>query len=230
MRSILKFLIPFIFAVVFIIPGYTFFVINKDSTSVLFSSNPSSSEFLYTLFRLFGLYGFTFVWGQIVLGPFMLPLRGLFGSGILKVHRIEGIFALTFSILHPLIFYLAFLNTPKHGAIYTALYDYFGGSSLTIYGYLGPIALNLMIVTVVTALLANTNWFINKWRYFHFLNYVIFILVFIHSFKIGTEVALNPLKTLYLFFAITFLAAVGYRILYRRVWMKFKQENQNMVY
>lgn len=222
MNTILKVIIGAIFLIVFLIPGYTFFFVNQEPLQVL-NSNASLSTKLYVLFRLFGLYGFTFIWSQIVLGPFRNPLTRIFGPIVLKLHITGGIFALTFATLHPLLFYLAYYLATKNAPA-MALLDYLGEDRL-IFGLMGMTAWILMITTVATAILRNNPWFVNKWRYIHFLNYLIFILVFIHSFNIGSDVRLEPLNTLYGFFGLTFILAVVYRVGYRRIWtLYFKKQ------
>lgn len=221
---LLKILIPTIFFIVFLIPGYTYFIVNSDETSLLFSSNLDSTSKAYILFRLFGLYAFTLIWSQTILGPFMNPLRRLYGAVVLKIHRVEGVFAFTFAILHPLLFYTAYLSSPNNRGVLFALEDYLG-KNLLIYGMLGQLALFLMACTVISALLAR---YIRVWRTIHFLNYLIFILVFVHSFKIGSDVRTELLQSLYLFFAITFLLAFSYRVLYKRLFFRLKNSSNSL--
>lgn len=218
MTRFLKLFLPLIFLIVFLIPGYTFFVINQNSTQVLFQDSVDLSVRLLTLFRLFGLYAFTLVWGQIILGPFLRPLMGLYGARILQLHQIEGLLALILATLHPLLFYLGYLFSSPAIPPIQALQNYLG-PDLLFFGYLGVSAYLLLLATVLSASLRNHPFFIKKWPYIHLLNYAVFVLVFVHSFKIGTEVRLDPLRILYLFYGITFVAAVIYKIGYRRIFL-----------
>lgn len=104
MKILLKFLVVATILIVFLIPGFIFFIVNKSETSLIFSSTLDFPSKLYIIFRLFGLYGLTLIWGQIVLGPFMIPLRRLFGPGVLRFHKIEGVFALIFATFTPCFF------------------------------------------------------------------------------------------------------------------------------
>lgn len=219
MTTLLKIILSSIFLIVFLIPGYTYFFVSGDTLKVL-SGDYDLSTKLYTLFRLFGLYAFTFIWGQIVLGPFRNPLTRIFGPIVLKLHITGGIFALVFATLHPILLGLAYYLSTKDWIIWNALFNYLP-DNLLMFGLFGVIAWILMVCTVVTALLRANPWFINKWRYIHFLNYLIFILVFTHSFKIGSDVRLEPLNTLYGFYGLTFIVSVLYRIVYRRIWLGY---------
>lgn len=206
MKSILKIILGSVFLIIFLIPGYTFFVVNQGTLSDL-----------YSVFRLFGLYGFTLIWGQIILGPFMPLLRRLFGPLALTLHIAEGIFAIVFATLHPILLGLAYFLATKDLFFWNALANYLPGE-LYIYGLFGVAAWVLLICTVTTALLRTKPWFINKWRYIHLLNYLVFILVFLHSYNIGSDVRSEPLNTLYGVFGLTFVASVLYRIVYKRIW------------
>lgn len=207
MKSILKIIIGSLFLITFLIPGYTFLVVNQGTL-----------DNLYSLFRFFGLYGFFFIWGQIVIGPFMPLLRRLFGPLALSMHITEGIFAIVFTTLHPLLLGIAYYVATKDIIVWNAFANYLPASN-QIYGYLGVIAWVLLVCTVSTALLRTKPWFINKWRYIHFLNYIVFVLIFLHSYNIGSDVRSEPLNTLYGVYGITFVLSVLYRIVYKRIWV-----------
>lgn len=213
MKSTLKIILGSVFLIVFLIPGYTFFVVNHGTL-----------DNLYSVFRLLGLYGFTLIWGQLILGPFMPLLRRLFGSLALTLHIIEGIFAIVFATLHPLLLGLAYYVATKDLIIWNSFANYLPASN-QIYGYLGLIAWILLVCTVITALLRKRPWFINKWRYIHFLNYIVFVLVFLHSYNIGSDVRSEPLNTLYGVYGITFALSVLYRIVYKRILVMLLKPN-----
>lgn len=220
MKEILKIFLLLIFVIVFIIPGYTFFLVNPEPVQTLFSTSGFSSARIYILFRFFGLYAFTLIWAQLVIGPFMSPLARIFGAQIIRWHRIQGVFALVFATIHPLLFYTAFLLGSSSASLFSALPNYLG-EGLLIYGLMGIIAWTLMVTTVITALLRNRPWMVKYWHYIHLLNYLVFILVFVHSYNIGSDVRLQPLQTLYTFFAITFTASLVYRVGYRRIYINW---------
>lgn len=208
MKRLLQVLILLLFIASFIIPGYTFFFVS-NTQQVLFGEGIDTATKLYTVFRLFGLYAFTMVWNQVMLGTFRLPLTKLFGTNILKLHMTTGLFTLLFATLHPLFFYTAQMLSGQPLNLLDPFTDYLG--PLAIYGWLGEAAFFIMILTVTTAKLRTKSFLQKHWRKIHFLNYIIFILVFLHSFNIGAEVSLQPLQTLYLFFGITFLAGITFR-------------------
>jgi DMSO/TMAO reductase YedYZ heme-binding membrane subunit len=222
-KTLYKFLLATTFLIVFLIPGYTYFIVNPDTLLILSDPNTDSSAKLYTAFRFFGLYGMALLWGQIVLGPFLRPLSKIFSPAkVIAWHATEGIFAILFATLHPLLFYTAYSLSPNAGPIPEALISYLG-PTMFIWGFLGNIAWVLMVITVITALLRTKPFMYKHWQKVHLLNYLVFSLAFFHSFKIGTDVQLNPLSSLYIFYGITFLSAVGYRLIYRRAILSWQR-------
>ncbi len=104
MKPILRFVLLLVYLVVFFVPGYTFFAKSSGTTEILTSGQADLSIKLFTIFRLFGLYAFTLVWSQIMLGAFRLPLTRLYGARVLKLHMALGIFTLLFASFHPILF------------------------------------------------------------------------------------------------------------------------------
>jgi DMSO/TMAO reductase YedYZ heme-binding membrane subunit len=208
----IKYLLPVLFLAALIIPGFTYFVTNRAG-SVLFGPGIPPAIRFYTLFRLFGLYAFTFVWGQLMFGPFMTPLGKLYGRNWFYFHRMEGIFALFLATLHPIIFYTAFyLDTGSTDFVH-GISHYTSSPA----GYLGPVAWTLLVTTVLTALCMRKPWLQKRWRWIHLLNYAVFALAFFHSLAVGSDTRSLPLFVLYWIYGATFVAAFGYRRIYRRI-------------
>jgi DMSO/TMAO reductase YedYZ heme-binding membrane subunit len=209
--QVVRVVIPIVFTVILAIPAITYFGIN-GAAEMLFGADVTPEVRFYTLFRLFGLYAFTFVWGQIMVGPFMEPLGRLYGRNWFYFHRAQGIFALLLALLHPLIFYSAYI-------IWTGSYNWFAAvTSYTphpLYVILGETALLFMVATVTTALLQRHPRVAPWWHRLHVLNYVVFVLVWVHSYLLGQEAHAAPMSWLYPFFGLTFLAAVVYRRWYQ---------------
>lgn len=212
-QQVLRYAIPVIFVIVLAIPAITYFIVNKAGDLLFGPGLPAEVRF-YTLFRLFGLYAFTFLWGQLMVGPFMQPLGRLYGKNWFYFHRMQGLFALLLAVLHPIILYTAFI-------VWTGSLNWFEAVTTytphVVWVMLGETALALMIITVVTALLMNKPWMRGRWRWIHLLNYAVFALAWFHSYLLGSEVHTFPMSWLYPFFGLTFLISLTYRRLYRPV-------------
>ena len=175
----------------------------------------SGFAFGFNLFKLAGLTAFTLVGYQVLTGPFMQFWMRLYGPAFYRIHGFMGVFALAFSILHPVILYWALIASGigiiEFSKSYGAAY------------YLGPAALLLMIVTVSTAASAvflHKPLFQKHWRWIHYANYIIFLLVFIHSLRIGSDVAPadSPLRPVWWLFFLGMIAG----LVYRRVYLVFQ--------
>ena len=159
----LKYLIPIIFSLVLIIPGYTYFVVSQAGQT-LFGPDVAADQRFYTLFRLFGLYAFVFIWGQVILGPFMVPLGKMYGKNWFYFHRMQGIFALLLAMIHPSILYVAYIIRTGHFAWLKPVTDY---TDLAIWAWLGVAACIIIIATVASALLMKNPWMRTKWHWIH---------------------------------------------------------------
>lgn len=209
MKQFFKISLLLVYLIIFCIPAYTFFVVSPANFSLLVDRATIPVDRLFIVFRLCGLYAFTLIWSQIILGTLRIPLTKIYGSRILKVHMTLGLFTLLFTILHPLFFYMAHLL--QHTSPFEAMDQYLGPSA-DFYGDLGVIAIGILFITVCTAQFRTHPLLKKYWRLIHYANYLIFILVFLHSYNIGSEVHLQPLRSLYTFFGITFLGASIYKL------------------
>ena len=140
--------------------------------------------------RNLGLIALNFIFLQILIGAFIKPLSKIFGNYIYKFHIIEGIIAYFMALLHP-IFYLLVIKLSGHGFDpYVAFvnicllcktpYDYY----LTI----GRISFWLLTIGIFAAIFRNMgNWLMKHWKDLHILNYLVFILIALHGFFLGSD-------------------------------------------
>lgn len=214
MRKFLQIFFLLLFATVLFIPGYTYLV-TSGAGETLMNPEVDTATKLLTLFRFFGLYAFTLTWSQIMMGALRPLLQKLYGSKVIKMHIFLGTFTLLLALSHVILFYLGtYLGTGVLNPI-TAVASYLGPQA--IYGYLGIVAIDIMILTVVTALLRKKGFIQKYWKYIHFGNYLVFIFAFLHSFAIGSEAGTPQMRVLYLFFGVTFLFASFYKLGYKRL-------------
>lgn len=209
--SVLKILSIIIFLILLVIPGYVFFA---ERGGLSFFADADFKTLAHLIFPIFGLYAFFLVWLQIVLGASMPLFRKLFNN-INSIHKIEGIFALLFAFLHPLFLLMAIGLTKYRNFEYVS-------DKMKVFALFGTLALVLIIITALTALLMRLPWLRTRWRMVHYLNYAIFVLVFIHSWNLGSDIQSTGLKYLWLFYGITAIIATTYR-LWRTVQLRKKQ-------
>jgi predicted ferric reductase len=183
------------------LPIYVFF---HDRGGTAFLHSLSYKVSLQLLFPLLGLYAFTFVAWQILIATNLRWLRKLWPR-ILQFHRFEGSFALLFAIMHP-----SFIAVGYGLASY--LHYNFVAPPLRWWLVPAYAGLTIMIATVLTALLAWKGRNIPWWRKLHRLNYLVFALVWTHSWFIGSDLRTPLLRRVWLAYllAVIISAALKY--------------------
>lgn len=183
------------------LPGYIFFSQRGGWESF---QTDSFKTFAALTFPLFGLYAFTLVWMQTLIGMNMFAFSRLFGNAV-AFHRTQGLFALLLATTH--VFAVQYIF---------GLQQYIGFKFLAedsrIFAFFGATAFYLLILTVVVALLRRARPLRKIWRYIHWANYLIFVLVFVHSRNLGSDIEGTLLNYLWYFFAVTFLFSLLGRI------------------
>lgn len=218
MKSLLRVLIIAIFLISILTPLVIWFQTNGQII-LNQSDNLSLEDILRLTFPLFGLLGFTLIWLQIMLGAFMQPLGRLFSpAGVFKFHIWEGVATIFFVLLHPGLLGIAELM--KKGLTLKLLEYDFVSPGNAIFVVFGDLAFFLFLAAVGAALLRNKQWLTKHWLKIHYLNYVVFVLIIIHSLRLGSHTQEGVLRKLWLFYAISFLVAVVYRRIYRVFFVK----------
>ncbi len=197
-KSWLKGLVCAALAFMLAAPGYVFF---QQRGLASLTSAPNFKVFAAVIFPLFGLYAFTLIFIQIMIGSHRLMWRKLFPR-ILSFHRAEGLFALTLAVIHPLLIVLVY-------GFYQIVSRHFIAAGLRTFVLLGEIAILLLLLAVGAAII-NWRWsgLTRFWRYLHWLNYVVFGLVWLHSWRVGSDVQTTWLRWLWLVYADVFVAAL----------------------
>jgi glycine/D-amino acid oxidase-like deaminating enzyme/nitrite reductase/ring-hydroxylating ferredoxin subunit len=197
----MQIVLPIVLLAVLIFPAYFFFS-QRGGIGFLAEADFKTTSIL--LFPLVGLYAFTLLWVQVMLGSSMVLFRKVY-SWIEKFHHVEGVFVLLFALLHPSLLFLGYGPA-----------GYFSYSFIIpeqkLFVYLGQVQLFLMMLTVATALLRKSRWLKKKWHYIHFLNYVVFISAWTHSWFLGSDVRTTGLRYVWIFFGLTFLLSAIARL------------------
>lgn len=189
------------YLVAIIMPGLVFF---QTRGGVAFLEGVDSQTVSSLLFPLVGLYAFTLVWIQFVLGSAMWLWRQVFIK-IELFHRTQGLFALLFALIHPSMIAYGYGLELYFSRNYVA-------SDLKIYLYFGYFQLIVLCCTVAAAILRKKSFMKKIWRYVHFGNYAVFASVWIHGWFLGSDVRFSSLKYLWIVSAITAVGAVGLRL------------------
>jgi predicted ferric reductase len=163
--------------------------------------------------RFLGLAAFTLLFVQLILGAFMEYWTEKLGAWIFRFHIFEGILIYSLALLHPIIF-MAYNHYVGAGWNPYAVFInvcVLCQTSLDFYYTLGIISFWLLTLTVFAGLFRAANpWIRLNWRKLHVLNYLVFLVVGLHGFLVGTDFKVQPFYT----FAIVAYAIVAGIVLF----------------
>jgi predicted ferric reductase len=161
--------------------------------------------FLFELGKSLGLLGFGMLGLQFVLAARLKWLNRPFGLDmVLRFHKAMAIAAVVFLLLHPVLL-----------AVGGAGIGLFLDLQLPWYIYAGKLGLVLVLVQGITSMYRmSLGMKFEKWRLLHNQAPVIFVLVFLHSWNAGGDLALASVQALWW----VLLAAAAAAYLFHKVW------------
>ena len=158
---------------------------------------------IYFLGRVFGIAAFVLIFVQMCLGPFMNFWRRVLGGWVLKLHIVIGITAFVLAWLHPVMWVLVWgWNTVRE----------LGG-----YVWFGKVGLILITMAAAAGVWRAHPMVTKYWRWIHRLNYVVFVLIYIHSWKLGTDAGSFPFKAIYYLAPVVLVLALTRKLLELRI-------------
>ncbi len=145
--------------------------------------------------RAIGLSAFILLFVQLFLGAFMSVWIKKIGGWIFKFHLFEVGLVYTLALAHPL--FLILFNhfvgigwDPYRVFINVCLLCQ---TPLLYYYTLGMISFWLLTLAVFGGLFRSASpWLKTHWRKLHILNYIVFLIVGLHGFLIGTDFRYQP--------------------------------------
>lgn len=175
----------------------------------------NSNTILTFLQRLFGLWAFTLLFFQVILGSYMFKVAQRLGSWVHKVHITQGLFAYALTFFHPFVYFIILAETSKKINPFYIYTDFciLCKTRPELFSSFGRVSFWVLTLTVTAALLRTMPIFRNKWKFFHYLNYVAFFAVGIHAWGIGSDVHTPP----YLWFHVGAMVVVSLIVL-AKLW------------
>ena len=153
--------------------------------------------------RLSGVFIFTLLFIQIILGAYMKKLTSRFGGWIFKVHAIQGpIIYFLALIIHPfflLIFNFKLFHTIDPFYIYTQV-CFLCKNKLELFYTFGRLAIWFLVVGIFAA----------NWKKSYLFSYVAFFFVALHAWFVGSDFHSSPLKYVF-WLAIVAVFLAGYK-------------------
>lgn len=170
--------------------------------------------------RIFGILIYTLLFTQVMLGAYMQFWTEKLGGWIFKFHIFEGVLIYLLVLLHTFSFVLFnYFLRQKFDPIFVYL-DFCLLCKTTVdYFYtIGRINFWLITVTVFAGLFRTSTPFMRaNWRKFHVLNYLVFLLVGIHGYFLGTDFTTKP----FFYFAVIAYLLVLYTVVFKKLPVLF---------
>ena len=196
-----------------VVPGWALMKTTGDFAAY-FRFDVLDGQFLYILSKLFGLYAIVLLWAQTMYGLLARQGTGWFsvepGS---RLHRAMGMAVIVLLLAHAFLFIAGVSLRNGHFA-YKLLLPHLQSGYYPMMLSFGLIAAWLLLVVGLAAGLRRRLNVV--WKWLHRLSLPALILVFVHSFFIGSETRVDAMPYLYAVMVATLLAAVVFRLFRRR--------------
>ena len=191
--------------ILFIFLVFIFIIfINSILISINFK-NISIDSLFYSLGKLAGLIGFSFLSLLIISGDTARFFDKFFGiDKIIIFQRKFSLITVLFVILHPVFFIIS------SKSILTYLIPDFS----VIPSTLGIISLYIFIIIMIASSLYKRISY-KIWQYLHILIYILFFFSLYHAVNLGSDSNYLPIKLIYLSFLIAMFIGIIYRTGYK---------------
>ncbi|MBN2488853.1 MAG: ferric reductase-like transmembrane domain-containing protein [Methanosarcinaceae archaeon] len=142
--------------------------------------------------RVAGLFAYYFIFLAILSYEYMAQMKEVFGKSFIKVHHILARAGVLLMLIHPIAFAIE-INDP-----YVFVPVFFPLDQFLIFA--GRPAIFLFLIAVSTSTIRKR--IPRYWKKVHYLNYVAFLLVFIHAWYIGTDIQSGIMQTTWFLMAL----------------------------
>lgn len=154
-----------------------------------------------TILRAAALFGYTTLFLNILASEYVREMRKLFGRPFLLVHHRLAMLALFLIAVHPLTYALRINSLSVFVPVWSPLRSFLTWASRP----------GLYLILIATAAGVVRNRIKTQWRYLHWLNYVAFFLIFVHSRYLGSDVAGGVLRIAWTMMALIVLVVLVHR-------------------
>ncbi len=148
--------------------------------------------------RSAALVGYLALFLAIMSYQYRREMLKMFGRPFLKVHHILSVTGLVLIVVHPTAFALQMGSLGVFAPIFSPLSD--------LLMLAGRPALYLFLIAAGAGVIRNRIK--PSWKFIHYLNYLAFVLAFIHGALIGTDLGPGLLRWLFAIMALVVVAAL----------------------
>ncbi len=201
-------------AALFLLPLFTLTRQTGAMTYYLGEGYPPGQS-AYIMMRVAGQLAFTLVFLQIVLGLQHRRIeRWLDLPSLVPVHRSVGLAAFLIALSHPILFEWARQLRTGQSTVTVTFWPPWRTGFYELHQLFGALGLYLLLVGVLAGVFG-PRLAPRAWRTVHYVNYVVFFLVWYHSIRIGTSTRIGLLPALYTVLLAVVLGLIAARVLHR---------------
>jgi predicted ferric reductase len=204
---------PFILSLIFLsLPVYIWLQAVGKLTAYQADTLPSG-QISYVLSKLFGLLAVVFLWLQICFGLLKKTAAPGHKRISLNLHQMLGILTAATMLAHFLLFFLAVWQRKEAFPVSLLLpqpSDYYHTGL-----FFGQLAIMLTVLVMIAGRKQTKQFKTTIWWWLHRLSFVIFALVLIHSYMIGSETRGTVMHYVYWLMLVSVLV-----LLIRRVYVR----------
>lgn len=187
------------------------------TTSVELLKNPAFAINFFQ--RITGLLAFSLLFLQIVIGSNMNKLIEKLGAWVFRFHIVEGIVIYLLVLSHPL---LAVLFNFKILGSFDPFYVFTDfcvicKTNSELFLTFGRVSFWLLTIAVAAGLFRTEPWLRRRWKSFHKINYLVFFLIAIHSWFVGSDTQATPFIYFY-YLAVPIVAILFVYKTYKKVF------------
>jgi len=211
----------FLFFYIFVILFFSFTILNSVFHAISIYKNYSLSlTVLNLLQRLSGSLALFLLFVQIVIGAYRPRLSSILGSWVMNFHIWQGRVAYFLVLLHTFSLLLFNFVAKKGFNPFYVFIDFciLCRTKLELFYSFGRFGFYLLTLALIAAVVRNKPWWKENWRYFHYLNYVLFFLIAPHAFFVGSDFSPKG----YLFYFLLFFDVVVSLIALQKLLFWFK--------
>ena len=149
----------------------------------------------------------------------MNKLTSKLGNWVFKIHAVQGPVIYLLALIHPLflfVFNYKIFHTFDPFYIYTQA-CLLCKPAIELFYTFGRLSIWLLTIGVLAVLFRNSdNWLKKNWRKLHCFNYVVFFLISLHGYFIGSDFKVFPLNYFFYFSVVIILSTVVIKLFKNR--------------
>ncbi len=170
----------------------------------VFSHAVRTTEYIWIQTRIFGLLAFLFLFLTLFIGELRVLTKIKANFTLFRFHVPVALFSLFLIVLH---FISALLDSFKWGKelVFTQYLGFSFSDYWLVFLSLGTLSTYAIILVAFTSHPQCIQWMgYKRWKLIHYFSYLSFVMVYIHSIFLGTDLKTSSFQTV-LFPVVTFL-------------------------